>query len=517
MTEPLSDSLRKIARGTGIALAGTFLALLLGFATRLIIARYGSEADYGVYSLAIVIIAFATTLVSLGLPEGASRYIAYFRGRGETAKVRGVISVSLQLVAIASILIGVALFFSAEAIASYIFHTPDLALALKVFAIGIPFLTLIDILVSVFRGFDRMEPRAYFQYGLYSILFLVLVSAVATLHLPFSDSYYAYVIALVLTFITLLLYTLKKLPQQITLAGWQSNTAVRKELLTFSLPLLVTAVLSTIILWLDNLLLGYFKTAEAVGLYNAASPLAKFIFEPLSLMLLIYTPVATGLCSQNQMAELRRSYLISTKWIVSLTLPFFLVLCLFPEAVLNLFFGSTYVAAAPALRILSLGFIINNLFGPNQSILLAMGQSRFMMWTALAAAIISVILNVFLIPPLSIVGAAIAMAVSVSLIKIITAVKAYLLCRAQPMSKNLLKPVVASVVLALLFKLAAIHLVSINWYMLLLLFILYYAIYGIAVVLTRSFDREDIALLLEIEKMSGINAAPIKRILGRFV
>jgi O-antigen/teichoic acid export membrane protein len=217
------------------------------------------------------------------------------------------------------------------------------------------------------------------------------------------------------------------------------------------------------------------------------------------------------------MAELRRNYVISTKWIVSLTLPLFLVLCLFPDAVLNLFFGPTYVAAAPALRILSFGFIISNLFGPNQSILLVMGKSKFIMWTALAGAIASVILNVVLIPPLGIVGAAITMVISFSLVKIIIAVKAYSLCRAQPLSKNLLKPIVVSIVLALLFKLAADHLLAINWWMLLLLFILYYAIYGTAVVLTRSFDREDIAMLLELERWSGINAAPIKRILGRFL
>jgi O-antigen/teichoic acid export membrane protein len=517
MIEPLSDSLRKIARGTGIALVGTAMALLLGFATRLIIARYGSEADYGIYSLAIVIMAFATVLVSLGLPDGVARYIAYFRGKRETAKVREITSVSLQLSFVSSIIFSLALFFSAGYIASNIFHTPELAPALKAFAIGLPFFTLTNILVSVFRGFDRMQPQAYFQYVLFNVLFLLLVSILVMLHLSFVNLFYAYAIALILTFVAMLVYTIKKLPQPVTLAGWQSDAAIRRELLIFSWPLLITTLLATIILWLDTLLLGYFKTPEAVGLYNAASPLAKFVSDPMGLMLLIYNPVATGLYSQNLMAELRRSYLISTKWIFSLTLPFFLVLFLFPEAVLSLFFGSTYVAAAPALRILSLGFIITNIFGPNQSILLALGKSRFIMWTALAGVIASVTLNVALIPSLSIVGAAIAMAVSVNLVKVIIAVKAYLLCQAQPMSKNLLKPVAASVILALLFKLAAVHIVAINWWMLLLLFILYYAIYGMAVVFTRSFDREDIALLLEIEKMSGINAAPIKRILGRFV
>jgi len=517
MVEPLTDSLRKIARGTGIAFVGTLLALLLGFIARLIIARYGSESDYGTFSLAIVILTFATTLASLGLSDGAPRYIAYFRGRGETAKVRGVTSVSLQLVTIASVVIGIALFFSAQYIAANIFHTPELSPILKVLAIGIPFFSVINILASVFRGFDRMEPQAYFQYVLFNILFLLFVSVLAMLHLSFANLFYAYVIALVLTFIGLLVYTMKRLPQPLTSAGWQSNAVLRKELVIFSLPLLITAILATIVFWLDSLLLGYFKTPEIVGLYNAASPLAKFISDPLGLMLLIYTPVATGLYSQNLMAELRRSYLISTKWIFSLTLPFFLVLFLFPEAVLNLFFGPTYVSAAPALRILSLGFIISNLFGPNQSILLALGKSRFIMWTALAAAITSVILNVVLIPPLGIVGAAIAIAVAVNLVRIVIAIKAYSSCRAQPMSKNLLKPVVASVILALLFKLAAGQIMSTSWWMLILLFILYYAIYGIAVVLTRSFDREDIDLLLEIEKMSGINAAPIKRILGRFL
>ena len=517
MVEPLSDSLRKIARGTGIALIGTFVALLLGFIIRIIIARYGSEADYGIYSLAIVIVTFATTLVSLGLPEGTARYIAYFRGKGESIKVRGVISVSLQLTAAASVIISIALFFSAEYIASNIFHTPDLTLALKIFAIGVPFFAIINILVSVFRGFAKMEPQAYFQYVLFNFLFLLLILVLALFHLPFASLFYTYVIALILTFIALLIYAIKKLSPPMLFSREQSNIGVTKELLFFSLPLLVTALLSMIVLLADTLLLGYFKTSEVVGLYNAARPMAQFVSEPLALMALIYTPVATGLYSQNLITELRRNYVVSTKWIISLTLPFFLILFLFPEAVLNLFFGSNYMAAAPALRILSLGFIISNLFGPNQSVLLAVGEARFIMWTALTGAITSVVLNVILIPPFSIVGAAIALVVSVILVKIVIAVKAYLLCKAQPMSKNLLKPVVASIILALLFKIASTYLVTISWWMLLFLFILYYAVYGMAVVLTRSFDSEDIALLLEMEKMSGINATPFKKILSRFL
>jgi len=517
MLEPLSDSLKKVARGTGIAIAGMLLGLLLQLIGRLIIARYGLEANYGIFSLALVVLNLGMVLACLGLQEGATRYIAYFRAKDDVAKVRGAISVSFQLATAVSIIIGIAIFFSADAIALNIFHTHDLVPALRIFAIGIPFFTLINMLAAIFRGFDRVEPQAYFQSVLLNILFLLLLLGVILLDLPFITVFYAYLTALVLTFIALGVYTVKKLPQPITFTTSKVDVSVRKGLLFFSLPLLGTAMLTMIILWMDTLMLGYFKTPETVGLYNAAYPLARFISQPLAMLLLIYTPVATGLYSQNLMAELRQSYIILTKWIVSLTLPIFLVLCLFPEAVLNLLFGSAYIAAAPALRILSIGFIINNLLGPNGSALVAMGEARFVMWSAMTAATINIALNIALIPPLSIVGAAIASVLSLAVVNIILTAKIYSLCQAQPLSKNLLKPLIASMILALFFQVMIGHFLTLTLWMLPLLFISYYVIYGIATVFTRSFDQEDIALLLEIEKRSGINAEPIKKILRRFV
>jgi O-antigen/teichoic acid export membrane protein len=517
MLEPLSDSLRKIARGAGIAIVGMLLGLLLQLIARLIIARYGLQANYGTFSLALVVLNFAMTVASLGLIQGATRYIAYFRARDDLAKVRGAVSVSLCLTTAASIIISVVLFFSAEAIALNIFHTLDLVPALRIFAIGLPFFTLINVFTAIFRGFDRVEPQAYFQLMLLNILFLLFLLAVILLNLHFIVVFYAYLAALVLTFVGLILYTVKKLPQPVMFSTSKADTSIVKDLLIFSLPLLGTAMLSLMIFWTDTLMLGYFKAPETVGLYNAAYPLAYFVSVPLTALALIYIPVASGLYSQNLMTELRRDYTILTKWFSFLTLPIFLVLCLFPEAVLSLFFGSAYVAAAPALRILSLGFIISNLLGPNGNTLIAMGESRFIMWSVLATAILNIILNIVLIPPLDIVGAAIASAISLSLVNIIFSVKLYSLCRAQPLSKNLLKPLILSIGLAFLFQLVVNSFITVTWWMLPLLFILYYAIYGIATVLTRSFDREDVALLLEIEKRSGINVTPLKKILSKFL
>jgi len=53
--------------------------------------------------------------------------------------------------------------------------------------------------------------------------------------------------------------------------------------------------------------------------------------------------------------------------------------------------------------------------------------------------------------------------------------------------------------------------------MLPLFFILFLAIYGLSLLLTKSFDNEDIMLLLAIEKRTGIDATLIKNILRRFI
>jgi O-antigen/teichoic acid export membrane protein len=517
MFATLDHSLKKVARGTGIAMIGVALGLLFNFLTKLIIARYGLEANYGMFSLALAILTAAMMLACLGLHLGATRYIAYFRAKDDIAKVRGTISVSLQLVTIASLIIGIALFFSAEAIAMNIFHTPQLAQFLRIFAIGTPFFTLIYIIGAIFRGFDQVEPQVYFYYIMLNVLFIIFLASIIAIGLPFITVFYAYLAALVITFIGATIYTVKKLPQRVTFSDSKANAAIRKELLLFSMPLWGMAIFGLVILWMDTILLGYFKTAEVVGLYNAAYPLAQSISQPPFALMLIYIPIVTGLYSQNLMADLRRSYTIVTKWLAFIIMPIFLVLCLYPEYVLSLLFGSAYIGAAPALRILSIGFILEALPGPNVATLIALGESRFIMWATFAAAAIGVILNIILIPPLGIVGAAIASAASLTLFSAIRSVKLYASYRVQPLSKNLLKPLVASVILALLFQITFGRFIMVTWWMLPLVFIFYYALYGTATVLSRSFDREDIVVLLEIEKRFGINAKPIKKILRMFI
>ena len=91
MSGIVNESLRKAAKGTAIAFVGMLVYMLLEFITRVIIARNTTQSDYGIFSIGFVLMNFFVIASCLGLTGGAARYIAYFRGKGESNKVKGVI------------------------------------------------------------------------------------------------------------------------------------------------------------------------------------------------------------------------------------------------------------------------------------------------------------------------------------------------------------------------------------------------------------------------------------------
>jgi O-antigen/teichoic acid export membrane protein len=81
MSVIVNQSLQKIAKGTDIVFTGTIIGLLLGFIGRVILIRFTTQTEYGIYSLALVLISIFVTISALGLQQGSTRYIAYHRGK----------------------------------------------------------------------------------------------------------------------------------------------------------------------------------------------------------------------------------------------------------------------------------------------------------------------------------------------------------------------------------------------------------------------------------------------------
>ena len=506
----MSDEIKIVVKGAGISFIGSLFTLVFRFiGQRVLIARMVTRAEYGIYSLALVIVSICTLIATLGLMQGTARFIAYAKGKKDIERVRSTIVTSILLGISAGTSLCILVFLLSDIIANVVFHEPYLTLPLRILTFAIPFTTLMYILDSVFRGFEDVRPGVYFGKILSSVATFAFIVVVILLNLPFIYVFYAILASTVLSCLIFVMYTIKRLPIPV-----KFRICFSRELLLFSLPLLGATILTQIFAWTDTLMLGMLRTPADVGLYNAANPLARFIIAPMLIMLPIYIPVTSRLYAQGSISEIRRNYSVLTKWICSVTFPFFLLLFFYPETVLEFIFGKNYAPAADALRVLSLGFMIGNLLGPNEGALIALGESRFVMWATLVAAILNIILNAALIPFFSIVGAATATVISEVSINAIRWWKVYSLSKALPLSKNLIKPLFVSLILITVFYLIINS--AITYWTLPLLFLLYYAIYVLAIIFTKSLDQEDIAMFLTLEEKIGINVTLIKVILQRF-
>jgi len=507
----LNTSLKKVAKGTGIILVGTCIGIILGLVTRVIIVRYISKAEYGFFSLSLVIVNMLTTIALIGFREGIPRYISYFRGKEDAKRIWGTIRASIQITSILGILLVAVAFFSAEFI-SNIFSMPGLAPAIKVLSFIIPFNAIADALISIFRGLEQTRPKVYFRDILMYMIRLPLLGLCLLLGWSLVGVLYTYLISAIIMTAVLAIYAERQIP---TLIPKTEALPMKKEVICFSLPLLGTSVLGMLVTWTDTLMLGYYKTPDVVGLYNVALPLATYISMILSAIAFIYFPVVSRLYSRNLLKDMKNVYASVTKWVFVFSFPLFLLLFLTPGPSLEFLFGPKYLGASTALQFLALGFFVHAFLGPNGITLIALGRTRLTTFNAFMAIITNIVLNLILIPRYGLEGAAVASTVSLSLGNILTSIQIHMLGKVHPFTKNYLRVMVTSVILTIIvYKIAAK--ISITYHMFTpLLLGLFFVITLLSVLLTRSLDREDIMIIKAIELKFGIGNLVSRRALNR--
>ncbi len=511
------DSLQKIAKGASIVFIGLLVSLVPIFIGKLIVIRYWTENEYGIFSLAFTILIIISTLSTLGLGFGVSLRIAYVRGRKEYKKIPDLIFTSILICLIVSISLGFITFLLSEIIAEYIFHESILTIPLKIFSIAIPFLTLINVIVAIFRGFDEVKPTVIFHQIMWNSFFPVFLIAVIYFNKNFINIFYAYLASIIITCIILIFYSFRFIHTIYYTPKRFLKSKFSKELLIFSLPLFGTAVLNLLITWTDTLMLGGIKGSFDVGLYNGALPLAIFITFPLTALITIFMPIFSGLYAKNLLNEIKRNFSIVTKWLCLATLPIFLILFFYPEQLLNFLFGSSYIVAANALRILAIGFIINNFLGPNGATLMVMGKTLFIMFATLTTAALNIVLNVILIPYYGIIGAALASAIALISLNLIKGYKLYSKAEVHPLSKNIIKPTLLSLIVIIGLYFVLNNYFTVDIWILPILFGIYYFIYIAAILFTKSVDQEDLKMLEVIEQKTGFRSRLIKKLIYRFL
>jgi len=502
--DEVNSALQRVARGTGIVFFGGIIGILFTFVSKTLVARNFERAQYGTFNIALTLVNIGLIVALMGFLAGLPREISRYR-RESPHVIRFLVSTALIVSLLVSSVI-VVLYYLIAPWLSEILNDPYLGYTLRVVAISLPFMVISYLLVSVSRGFDRVRENVYYRKILPQLLYLLVVFIVVFGGFEFNLLFSGYVIVQVIIAF-LLVRDLKRIGLLEFEFSIKKELAI--ELIVFSFPLMLTGILEYVMNWTDTLMLGYYFNSDIVGLYNAASPLARFIPVFLSSAGFLFVPIATAFYTEGKLAELKRIYMIITRWVFLPTFPIFLLLVVFPEATITGLFGARYSAAATALQILALGFMFHTFLGLNGMSLVVIGQPNKNLMGNIFAAASNVILNVLLIPLYGIEGAAVATTVSYIVANLFRSGWLYKETGIHPFGRSYVLQIGGAFAVVVAMRLLAPKGVGIITAVLLTL--LASLVYFIIILLLGTVEREDIELLRAVAQKVGIN---LNRLLG---
>ncbi|AKB78417.1 Heteropolysaccharide repeat unit export protein [Methanosarcina horonobensis HB-1 = JCM 15518] len=360
---------------------------------------------------------------------------------------------------------------------------------------AIPFTILLNVTIAIYRGFDLTNVNMYFYNIIRPVSFLGFASAAVFFNVPLKGIVFADLLSMVFTFGIMSVYFIIRPPFK---TEWKLKfSEPTRKLIRYSFPLLITATLLNLMTWTDTIMLGYFKSPEVVGVYNAVYPLVGFLTIIINSMGFVYVPVASKLWGENRNESISSLYQIMTKWCFMLTFPVFVLMFVYPEFLLTKLYGAEYSGGAPVLRILALGFIANSYFGFNYHTIMASGNSDFLMKCSVASAGINVILNFMLIPEYSMAGAAVASSISYTAIEVLMTLRTWKKENMHPFTSMYRKLtfICAFIVASMLATREAIPLSGEAWeyaaFVLVYFFVIQYA---------NILDKSEVSMIGEIQK-----------------
>lgn len=400
---------KELFQGASIALALKFIAAIIKFTFSVVLARILGAKDVGIYFLAFTVVNIAGRVGTLGLNAALVKFIAANAAIKQWEKVKGVYLNAIITSSIVSSILTLLIIIFSSWIANKLFNEPTLERPLQYMAIAIIPFSLIELHAHSLRGLKKISDSM--------LVLSILIPFLTLIGIIFLGQLYG-IIGVVWSYIIAALFTLF-----VGVSRWKHYTPQLKfkkgdfklkNLLSCSIPLFWVLIMQLFMQKFSIIILGIYLTSEKVGIFQVASRTAMFIS---------YILIAVNSIAAPKIAELYREGKIEVLSIFAqkttklMTLCAFFPLALFiliPKIILSIF-GTEFIEGSFVLVIIGIGQFINVSTGVVGLLLTMTGYEKIWRNVIIISAIFNISLNLLLIPVWNIVGAAIAMTLSISL------------------------------------------------------------------------------------------------------
>ena len=391
--DQVSDGFRRYAANTIWLLAERVFRTLVNFFVAVWVARYLGPTGFGTLSFAQSFVFLFSALSSLGLDSIVVRDLV--RRADQKYRILGS--------AFALKLAGALLTFPVLAVA-ILFTDTDTSTRLLVFVVAAS---------VIFQSLNVLD--FYFQsqvlsrYVAIATSLMASVSAIVKIALILLDApLIAFAIMMGVDAMVLaagLLYFYLKAGQE--LRAWKFDPTIARSLLVESLPLILSGLVVSIYLRIDQVMINQMIGAAAVGQYAVAVRISEaYYLIPLAITSSLFPAIVAAREANRETYHHRLQGLYDV--LVWSALAATAVILIFGDGLISLLFGPAYTDASVVLRIhilaavfVSVGLVSNKYFA-------AENRQIHVLYRSLIGVVINVVLNLLWIPRYGVAGAAMA-------------------------------------------------------------------------------------------------------------
>ena len=377
------------------------------------IARQFGADGVGIYGQAVSVLTIGAVFGYMGLNQALTRYLAPLAAASKWASIRMVSWNALRFTLLISILVAVILFLLSPWIAIDILSEPRMLFPLRVMTLTVVPFSLLRVCEGLFKGIKQtfiatLAEGAIVPVGICVIL---LFGYFIVPELTIEHVSAAYLVSTALTAFSLIMYWRWMVPQAGVIV---IDKALQTNILKAAWPIMSIDLMVQIRSRLDLLLIGYWGTSAAVGIYSTAVRMVLITGFLLDSAEVILAPKIANLYANNDFEELQKLITNVVRLLLLISIGVYSVFLAAPNLILSIF-GDEFGEGATIMRIVSVAMFFQVASGPTAMLLLMTGYEKKLRNILIVTVVLSVALNFFLIPTYGALGAAITTAFAIFL------------------------------------------------------------------------------------------------------
>jgi O-antigen/teichoic acid export membrane protein len=400
MSKDKEIAVQRIAKNTGLLLVSQVISYLLGFVYIMYTARHLNKEGFGVLSFALAFTQIFGVLIDLGLGPLIVR---------EVARDKSLASKYLANIGVMKLVLAVITFILAGLVINLLGYPIQTVRVVYLIVLSVIFIAFTRLFYSIFQAFEKMVYQSLGQI-LNGVLMLIgIIYAIrsdfsvigfAFIYSAASFIVFGYSLVILMWKFAGLIFASESNLLEIDRSFW-------KQSLIEAWPMAAAAVWLIMYFRIDTVMLSLMKGDAAVGLYGAAYRVSEVSTIVPAMFVASVFPVMSRYHKDSRDLFVN-AYGKAVKFMLYIALPMAMTVTLLAGPIVNLIFKEEFLASTIALQILIWSAAFSYMGIVLSTVLLTADKQMLRLKLLGIVLVLSVVLNLIMIPKYSYVGASIA-------------------------------------------------------------------------------------------------------------